>query len=218
MTAITLTPKMLTPRTLTRGEQTRERILEIAEAQILRCGFVATTTDDIISAAGLTRSGFVYHFPDKHHLAKALLQRYVDHDTALMDQLFARADALVDDPLHSFLAYLKMLSEVMADLPGRHPGCLVASYCYQEQVFSAEIRALSTESMLMWRRRFRERLDRIAAKYPPRVDINLDALADMMIVLVEGGIILDKANGDGLVLAKQMMMARTFVKLVFDPS
>ena len=45
--------------------------------------------------------------------------------------LFRRADELDEDLLHGFLVGLKMLSEMMADLPAGHPGCLVAAYCYR---------------------------------------------------------------------------------------
>ena len=41
--------------------------------------------------------------------------------------------------------------------------------------------------MLAWRRRFRERLRVIAERYPPRQDVDLDALADTASTLVEGG-------------------------------
>src|SRR3546814_12333165 len=77
-----------------------------------------------------------------------------------------------------------MFSEVMADLPDRHPGCLVASYCYQDQVFSREIRALSAETMIRWRNHFRARLDMIARHYAPGLPVDPDALADMVLVLV----------------------------------
>jgi AcrR family transcriptional regulator len=203
--------------TPTKGENTRGRILDVAEGQVLRKGFVATAIDDIIAEAEITKSGFFYHFKDKHELAKALLERYVEHDNAILDELFGKVDALIDDPLHSYLAFLKLFAEVMADLPTRHPGCIVASYCYQDQIFSREIRDISRSAMMNWRRRFRERLDRIAARYPQRVAVDLDALSDMMITIVEGGIIMDKAEETALALSRQILLTREFVKLVFDP-
>ena len=88
---------------------------------------MATSIDELIAAVGITKSGFFYHFRDKNELAKALLLRYVEREDALFDELFARADELNEDPLHGFLVGLKMMSELMADLPNGHPGCLVAS-------------------------------------------------------------------------------------------
>ena len=105
-------------------------------------------------------SGFFYHFKDKNELAKALLVRYVEREDALFDELFARADELNEDPLHGFLVGLKMMSELMADLPNGHPGCLVASYCYQDRLFDKEVRELNASAVLNWRRRFRQRLDK----------------------------------------------------------
>lgn len=200
---------------LARGQQTRERILEAAERAVLQKGFKSTSIEEVVVAAGITRNGFFYHFPDKHALAKALLVRYIEHDDALIGGLLDRADELVDDPLQAYLAFLKMFSEVMADLPDRHPGCLVASYCYQDQVFSREIRSLSAETMIRWRNHFRARLDMIARHYAPSLPVDLDALADMVLVLVEGGIIMDKVHRGKGVLPRQLLLARTFIGLLF---
>jgi TetR/AcrR family transcriptional regulator, transcriptional repressor for nem operon len=201
-----------------KGEQTRERILAAAEGMVLRQGFTATSIDAIISVAGITRNGFFYHFHDKTELAKALLVRFREHDDTIFDDLTAQADALVDDPLHAFLAFLKLFAQVMADLPERHPGCLVASYCYQDQCFSSEIRELSQDFVTGWRRRFRSRLDTISMRYSPHAPVDLDALADLLVTLVEGGIILDKVRRDKRSLPRQVMLARSLIQMTFQPA
>lgn len=203
---------------LGKGEQTRERILAIAEGMVLRQGFTATGIDAIIAEAGITKNGFFYHFRDKNELAQALLVRFMDHDDAIFDELAGRADALIEDPLHAFLAFLKLFAQVMADLPERHPGCLVASYCYQDQFFSREVRELSQDIVRGWRRRFRARLDAISVRYPPRTPVDLDALADLVVTLVEGGIILDKVRRDHRTLPRQVMLARSLIQMVFEPA
>ena len=43
-------------------------------------GFAATSIDELIAGAGITKSGFFYHFKDKTELAKALLLRYLERD------------------------------------------------------------------------------------------------------------------------------------------
>ena len=109
------------PRSTTKGQETRARILEVAEASILAKGFDATSIEEIVAGAEITRSGFFYHFPDKNALARALLERYLEQDRALLGGIFRRAAELSDDPLHAFLIALKLLSEAMADLPNGHP-------------------------------------------------------------------------------------------------
>ena len=56
-----------------KGSVTRERLLELAEAGVLKKGFSATSIDELISAAGITKSGFFYHFRDKRELAETLM-------------------------------------------------------------------------------------------------------------------------------------------------
>ena len=200
-----------------RGE-TRERILEVAEEAVLAKGFAATSIEEIIAAVGITKSGFFYHFKEKSDLAKALLERYLERDRAVLDDLFRRSDELNDDPLHGFLVGLKLFAEMMANLPEVHPGCLAASFAYQDQLFNQEIRRLNAEGILAWRRRFRERLDLIAERYPPKSEVDFDALADMAAGLVEGGIVLGRALNDATILPKQVMLYREFVRALFLPA
>jgi AcrR family transcriptional regulator len=199
-----------------RGD-TRERILEVAEAAVLAKGFASTSIDELIAAVGITKSGFFYHFRDKGELAKAMLLRYLERDKALLDDMFQRADELNEDPLHGFLVGMKMFAEMMANLPEVHPGCLAASFCYQDQLFNREIRELNAAGMLAWRTRFRARLELIAGRYPPRQEVDLDALADMISTLVEGGLVLGRALKDASILPRQVLLYRDFIRLVFTP-
>jgi AcrR family transcriptional regulator len=198
-----------------KGSSARERILVLAEAAVLEKGFAATSIDELIAGAGITKSGFFYHFRDKSELAKALMRRYIEvHDGVLAD-IFKRADELNDDPLHGFLVALKLFAEMMADLPGAHPGCLVASFVYQDQLLSREVRELTVAGVEGWRRIFRDRLAAIAVRHPPRIAVDLDDLADMANTLVDGGIILSKLMRDGEVLPRQVLLYREFVRAVF---
>ncbi|WP_135212712.1 TetR/AcrR family transcriptional regulator [Vitreimonas flagellata] len=200
---------------MSKGEQTRERLLDIAQDAVLHKGFAGTSLDEIICEAGITKSGFFYHFRDKNDLAKALLQRYLDNEWRVFDDLFRQAEELSDDPLHSFLIFLKLFADLMSDIPNGHPGCLVASYVYQDYLFSQEVRRMTTEGHRIWRTRFRERLDRIAARYPPKIEVDLNDMADMLSAVADGGIILGKSLAEPAVLSRQIMQYRAYVKLVF---
>jgi TetR/AcrR family transcriptional regulator, transcriptional repressor for nem operon len=204
--------------TQTNKTDTRARILEVAEAAVLAKGFAATSIEEIIAAVGITKSGFFYHFKDKGALAKGLMLRYLAHDKQVLEDIFARGDELNDDPLHGFLVGLKLFAEMLANLPEAHPGCLVASFCYQDQLFNREIRDLNAGGVLIWRKRFRERFDLIAKHYQPRQEVDLDALADMAATLVEGGLILGRVLKDVTILPRQVMLYRDFVRSIFLPS
>jgi TetR/AcrR family transcriptional repressor of nem operon len=199
-----------------KGDDTRERILAVAEASVLAKGFSATSIEEIIAEVGLTKSGFFYHFRDKGALAKGLLLRYLAQDKHLLDDLFRRADDLNSDPLHGFLVALKLFAEMMENLPAAHPGCLAASFAYQDQLFNREIRKLNAGGILAWRERFRARIEAIAERYPPKQEIDVDALADMAATLVEGGLILGRLLQDVSVLPRQIMLYRDYVRRLFS--
>jgi TetR/AcrR family transcriptional regulator, transcriptional repressor for nem operon len=196
---------------------TRERLLELAEAAVLAKRFAATSIEELIAAAGISKSGFFYHFKDKGELAKAMMLRYIEHDKKVLEDIFSRGDELNDDPLHGLLVALKLFAEMLANLPEAHPGCLAASFCYQDQLFNQEIRDLNAASVLRWRDEFRKRLDAIAKRYPPRRETDLEALADMAASNVEGGLILGRLLKDPSILPRQILLYRDLIRATFQP-
>ncbi|MFZ0848179.1 MAG: TetR/AcrR family transcriptional regulator [Hyphomicrobiaceae bacterium] len=198
-----------------RHSDTRERILELAEAAVLDKGFAATSIEELIAGAGITKSGFFYHFRDKRELARALMLRYIAHNDAVLEDIFLRADDLNEDPLHGFLVALKLFAEMMAELPQTHPGCLVASFCYQDRLFDQDVRELTQAGVRSWRKVFLDRLQNIAQRYPPRLDLPLEDLADMANTLVDGGIILSRVLVDKAILPRQILLYRAFIRTVF---
>ena len=53
-----------------KGGDTKERLLEAAEAAVLEKGFAGTSIEELIAAVGITKNGFFYHFKDKNELAR----------------------------------------------------------------------------------------------------------------------------------------------------
>lgn len=202
---------------MSKGEQTRQRILDIAQAAVLSKGFEATSVDEIIAEAEITKSGFYYHFADKNMLARAMLKRYIADNDEVFDSIFGRARELSDDPLQFFLIGLNMLAELMEDVQTAHPGCLIASICYQERLFDREVMALTAKSVRDWNKRFRTYIDEIAAFYPPRDRVDLGDIADMLSCVVDGAIIMSKTLNEPQRLARQVRAYRSYVKLLFTP-
>jgi hypothetical protein len=100
----------------------------------------------------------------------------------------------------------------------RHPGCLAASFAYQDQLFNDDLRKLNADGMLAWRSRFCERLRIIAERYAPRHEVDLDAPADTAYTLVEGGLILGRVLQDSTILPRQVLLFRDFVRMIFMPA
>ncbi|GAA3549747.1 TetR/AcrR family transcriptional regulator [Nonomuraea rosea] len=67
--------KTPTPRRGTKGQRTRERILDSAMELFSRSGFYAVSLRDIAAHAGMTHAGLLHHFPGKDELLIQVLTR-----------------------------------------------------------------------------------------------------------------------------------------------
>lgn len=199
-----------------KGEATREKLMDIAEKHILMSGFAATSIEVIIHEAGITKGGFFYHFDGKHALAYALMQRYRQQDAFLFSTMFKRAEELSDDPLQQMLIFVKLLAEMMENLEGLHPGCLVASFTYESHQVNEQVRAITADSVKDWRRLFKQQIEKIHQQYAPKVEAKSDDLADMLSTIIEGGIVVSRAIDDPTVLVKQLLEYRNYIRLLYE--
>jgi TetR/AcrR family transcriptional repressor of nem operon len=198
-----------------KGEQTREHIMATAESIILKRGYSGTSIEGIIGEAGITKGGFFYHFDGKSDLARSLILRYLENDDVFFSGLADRARSLTEDPLQQLLLFLKLMAEALEDMPAGHPGCLVASFTYEAEQFDDEVRELNAQGVLSWRQLFLEYFEKVAEKYPMKIEQPLEELADMLSAVLEGGILMTRVLNDQSALPKQILQYRNYVRLVF---
>lgn len=201
-----------------KGVATREKLMDFAETAVLQKGFGATSIEELIAAAGITKSGFFYHFKDKNALAHALLERHLRKDDLILDGVFNEARHIDDDPLQVCLIGLTLLADLLRDMPGGHPGCLVATYCYNERLFDRRTQDLNRQGALNWRRRFADMFVEIDALHRRRDTATPEMLADMVSSVIEGGIILAKVLKEPQLLAQQVLLLRSFVQSLYQPA
>jgi AcrR family transcriptional regulator len=200
----------------TKGQETRENILAAAEQIILKKGYTGTSIEEIIAASNITKSGFFYHYNRKNELSVGLVERYQREDDRIFGVMISRAESLSEDPLQHLLIFLRLMAEMFADLPKGHPGCLVASFTYESLQFDPAVIDRVRDGVLVWRELFAELIGRAAARYPMRVDIALDDLADMLTSVMEGGIVTSITLRDSDILIRQINNYRHFIRLLFE--
>ena len=198
-----------------RTESRRDEILDLAERAILEKGVAATTIEELIFEIGITKNGFFYHFQDKNHLVRAILERNLTAEEQWFEDLFKRADQITNDPLYSLLAFLDLVAEEMENLPGIHPGCLTIVCCYQERLLDDASQEAAAKILKLWRKSVLERFETIVKAYPANINVDLEALADMLAALIDGAIIFSRVVKDKYVLVRQIHLYKQFVESIF---
>ena len=197
------------------GTETRLEILDAAQDLILAQGFAGTSVDAILGRTRLTKGAFFHHFPSKHDLALALVERYAAGDSAMLRRNLDRAERLHRDPLQQLLIFLGLLEESAEQLADPSQGCLFAAYVYEAQLFDERVHDVIRNSVVEWRTLLGEKLRAAAALHPPRMTVDWDEVADMVTVVAEGAYVMAKTTGDARTLARQFRHMRNYLELLF---
>ncbi len=204
-----------------RGRKTRERILAAAEPMVLGQGFAGTSLDDILKSTGLTKGAFFHHFRGKDELASALLERYALNHYALFEHLGAEASASINDPLDATILFLKRFEDFMGALAKPHAGCVFASYTHEHTQFEPAVRAFIAECLKRWAGLYEAKFGAVLAAYRPKIAVTAAELAEMIVSIIEGGLILSRSYGDSRLVARQARQFRNYLELLFgerDPA
>lgn len=197
------------------GEATKTRILDVAQDLILDYGFGSTSVDKVIEAAGITKGAFFYHFKTKSDLAKALVDRYAAMDRELYFATAEKAERLARDPYQQLLLFVGLFEEQARELSEPHPGCLFVSYCYENQLYEEQTKDVVHQAMLFWRQQLGTRIKAVMETRQPRLAVDVDSLADMFTVVLEGAFLMGKTLREARLLADQMRHYRNYLELLF---
>lgn len=199
------------------GTATRNRILDNAERLVLEQGFAATSVDEVIAAAKSSKGAFFNHFATKNDLARALVARYAAADVDHLETFMAAAEAETADPAGQVVAFLRLFEEAADDIVAAQPSCLYVSFIYDRQLSEDGTADLIVDAITVWREVLRTKLEAAAELHAPRVDVDLEALADHVFVTFEGAFILARTTQDGSHMRRQLALIRNLVELLFGP-
>jgi TetR/AcrR family transcriptional regulator, transcriptional repressor for nem operon len=198
------------------GAVTRTGIMDAAKDLVLKQGFAATSIDQIVESAGITKGAFFYHFDSKSELAHALVERYAATDAAHLERTLDQAQRMSRDPLQRILIFVGLLQEEARQLTEPFAGCLYASYCYEAQLFDEHTFNVVRSGVREWRARFAGELQAAIDQYPPRLPATAEQLSEMILSLFEGSFILSRILSEPQFIAEQLTHYRNYLELIFD--
>jgi len=189
--------------------------MDAAERLVFLRGFAATSVDDVIGAAGVTKGAFFHHFRTKSELGQALVERFARRDRAHLERNIQRAERLAGDPLAQLLVLVGLFEEDIESLGSEIPGCLFACYIYEAQLFDERTLDIVAEGLRAWRELLRPKFDAAIRHCEPQRLASADELADLLLATIEGGMILGRSHRDPTLLPRQLRQYRNYLELLF---
>lgn len=198
---------MKTPDELPRA---KARLLDAAERLMLAKGFAATTLDEICEAAKLTKGSFFHYFKSKDQLGRELLERFCASGQR-MHEACCGSDP---DPLVRIYTYLDNMIAMSQD-PARHQGCLLGLFAQELCDTHPTIQAACEKGFRDWMKTLGEELAKAKARHAPRAAADPKELAEHIIAVTEGAMILGKAKGDRRVVARSLRHVKAYLRSLF---
>lgn len=197
-------------RTAQADSPTKDKLMSAAQDLILEQGFAATTVDDICGKAGVTKGSFFHYFESKDDLAKQVLSRFCASGNKMHLGLCGNEK----DPLKRVYAYIDNLIKVSRD-PEMGKGCLVGMFSQELCDTNTEIQEACCAAFEGWAKHFGEELSQAKVKYAPKASFKPKEVAEHLIAILEGSLILGKAKNDMAVVAQNLGHFKSYVKGLF---
>lgn len=166
--------------TSTKGEETRQRILERAAPLLNRHGFQNAPVSEIMRVTGLQKGGLYNHFASKEELALAAFDLIMERILARLYAVHARHTS----PLAQLLAHIEAVGYSDPVVDG---GCPIANSMVESDDANPALRDRVATLLGRWRKYLTQVIANGIAQGEIRPDVNPDEVATHLIGSIEGG-------------------------------
>ncbi|MDD2852601.1 MAG: TetR/AcrR family transcriptional regulator [Desulfuromonadaceae bacterium] len=169
---------------ISKGEATRDRILETAAEIFNRKGFGATSINDLLGATGLKKGSLYFHFSSKEALGFAILEKARVDFLAFIDA--ALTGATPEKQLDNFFSKVMKTHKRTGFVGGCIFGNTALEMGDKESSFAAVIEKVFEE----WIERLRTVIAAAQNLGEVRSSLPADVLAGHVVAAIEGGIMM----------------------------
>lgn len=170
---------------MTKGEQSKRKIIEAAGDLFWKNGYTKTGISEILKATGLPKGSFYFYFKKKSEVAEAVLQYYSSKVMGLM-----QSTAAVSDSWPSFCdSFLRVFQEELREQ--QYYGCPLAvvgmEIAFQEEELLKHYNAAMDEVKKIFMQVLRK---------DGTAEGKLERAADLCLAIYEGNLVLYRLSKD----------------------
>jgi TetR/AcrR family transcriptional repressor of nem operon len=169
-----------------KGEITREKILQTARDLFNVKGFNATTINDLVQATGVKKGCLYFHFPSKNEIAEEVFSQASNEFMVFLDGVLGG-----DNPGASIDSFFKLALEkhIAAGFIG---GCIFGNTALEMSDSDPDFTRLVERFFDEWTEKLSCVAEKAQIKGQLRKDISSDAVARQIIATIEGGIMMSR--------------------------
>jgi TetR/AcrR family transcriptional repressor of nem operon len=173
---------------MSKGDITRQRIIEKAAPLFNQRGFAGCSMQEILEATGLQKGGIYRHFASKEDLAAAALEY------SLSQAVKIRVPAA--DGTRSAPDLLRELIERFVEIPSPIPGgCPILNTAIDADDGNPVLREMARGALKGWRSRIADIVREGKSREEILPDVNPVALANTIIATLEGALMIARLEG-----------------------
>ena len=176
---------------MSKGEQTRERILARSAQLFNRQGYSGASLADIMRETGLEKGGIYNHFSSKEQLA---LESF-DYASGLIQQRVRQGLAGKLNAIERLLAIVSVFQSIVEDPPVAG-GCPILNTAIEADDANETLRDRARAAMDSWRTTIHRIVNKGIERLEIRPAINADEVASIFIATLEGAIMLSNLYRD----------------------
>jgi TetR/AcrR family transcriptional regulator, transcriptional repressor for nem operon len=182
---------------MSKGEETKEKILQQAAELFNQQGYAGSSISDIMRVTGLQKGGIYNHFKSKDDLA---LQAF-DFAIAQLRQRYLAA-------IHSKRHAIERLQAIIAvfrsyvDNPPIKGGCPLLNTAIESDDAHPALRQRTQQAMNSWRNLFYRIIQKGIEKGEIRSTVDADEVTTILIATLEGAMMMSKLYGDSIHLER----------------
>jgi TetR/AcrR family transcriptional regulator, transcriptional repressor for nem operon len=191
----------------TKGEITREKILDTARYLFNMKGFGATSINDLVDASGLQKGSIYFHFPGKDAIGLTVLEEACK---SFMD--FLTESLTGDSPGLCLENFLRNVMEKHLET-GFAGGCIFGNTALEMGDSDKRYAEIIDRLFDQWINRIEKYVVAAQERGELRNDITGNALARNIVAVIEGGIMMSRVKKDEVPLRECLEVLRQTLDL-----
>lgn len=190
---------------MSKGEETRQKIVQLAMPLFNQSGFEGTSLQDIMQATEMEKGGIYRHFSSKEEIAVASFRFAL----TLTRKTRTAHLAEIDGALPKLRRAIQDFVETPSPVPG---GCPLMNTAVDADDGNPALRALVTQAFRDWRKRLMEIIRKGQVAGEIRSSVSSRQIANTIIAALEGALVMCRLEQN----KQPLHDARSSLELVLD--